>query len=109
MKRQQKYTNSYRHERAIGLSLEEKMVDGDFFIIKESEQFNSPLAVIYCEKFPNFDILKNHILQNADLLQCVVAADGSIGNVRFGQTQIPTLADYADGVDTIQWLTNNIK
>lgn len=109
MNKHQKYTNSYKHERAISLSLGEKVVDGEFFMLKMSEQFSSPLAVVYCEEFNNFDELKNHIVQYADALQCVVSAEVGIGNVRFGQTQTPALTDYADGVDTIQWLIKNIE
>ena len=109
LSRQAKYVGSYRHERAISLSLNEQVINGDIFLLKESKQLNSPLSVIYYEFFSNLESVKNHLIQNADLLQCVAAADGTIGNVRFGQTQKPALSDYADGVDTIQWLTNNIK
>lgn len=105
---QAKYINSYRHERAISLSLNESLLDGEAFLLKQSKLFNSPLSVIYYDFFSNLESIKSQLLQNADLLQCVVAG-GSIGNVSFGQAQKPTLSDYADSVDTIQWLTNNVK
>ncbi|MDR0661426.1 MAG: hypothetical protein LBG19_11735 [Prevotellaceae bacterium] len=107
--RQSKYIYSYRHEYAISQSLNEQYINGGFFLLKENKTYNSPLSVIYYEFFSNLDSVKNQLIQSAEQLQCVVSADGEIGNVRFGQTQKPSLFDYADGIDTMQWLNNNIK
>ena len=109
LSRQPKYISSYRYEHALSISLGESLIDGKVFLLKKNKLFNSPLSVIYYDFFTNLESVKNHIAQNADLLQCVVATSSFIGNVRFGQTQQPALSDYADGIDTIQWLANNIK
>ena len=40
-----------------------------------------------------------------DAIQCVVGNDKGIENIiDFGKSQQPGLMDYADGVDTIQFL-----
>jgi hypothetical protein len=42
----------------------------------------------------------------ANTIQVVASAQGWLaGSVPFGQTQLPGLADYADGVDTMKFLT----
>lgn len=107
--KQPKYVNSYKHELAMGLSLGEQLIDGEVFMLKRSDQLNSPLSVVCYDFFANLDIVKKNFTQNADMIQCIASADGLVGNVRFGQTQKPALSDYADGVDTIQWIINNIK
>ena len=47
-------------------------------------------------------------MQNADNLQCVVSNVDlqGVATVPFGQSQHPAIDDFADGVDTIQFLKN---
>jgi hypothetical protein len=44
---------------------------------------------------------RNELKQSQDI-QCVVAK----GAIPFGAAQIPSLSDFADGVDTMAFLTN---
>jgi hypothetical protein len=42
----------------------------------------------------------------SDKIQCIVSAKGWFkGSVPFGEAQSPVVQDYADGVDTLQFLT----
>ncbi len=99
-----KYTNSYCYQKALYLSLDETFLDGKFFLIKQSNAYTSPLSTLYFDFYSGLDELKMRLVVDAEQLQCVVAANGNFGNVCFGQTQYPALADYADGIDCMRWL-----
>jgi len=40
------------------------------------------------------------------LIQCIVANGFMNNEIKFGETQKPTLTDYADGVNTLDFLAN---
>ena len=42
------------------------------------------------------------LLQTVNDIQCIVGKDF----IPFGQAQQPVITDYADGMDTLQFLTN---
>jgi len=51
--------------------------------------------------------LKNEIMVHNHQIQCVVTNLNFPANkIAFGQSQSPELWDYADGVDTLQFLLN---
>jgi hypothetical protein len=49
--------------------------------------------------------LKSQLVNDADQIQCVVSKDLISGSIPFGQTQQPKLWDYADTVDTLDFLS----
>ena len=49
--------------------------------------------------------LKLKILSDSENIQCIVANNFIENEVKFGQTQHPNLWDYADGVNTIEFLS----
>ncbi len=102
---QHKYANNYTYNRAIYLLNLEPFLDNDFAIFKESDALNSPLSVIhyerYCAKAPLLEKLK----ADKDNIQCIVSKCPEIENkVAFGEAQKPNLSDFADGVDTMEFL-----
>jgi len=46
----------------------------------------------------------NIIIIENEQIQCIVANQGIEDEIAFGETQKPKLWDYADGVDTLQFL-----
>jgi hypothetical protein len=48
--------------------------------------------------------LKNKLEADSELIQCIVGNGSDSEYVPFGQTQKPQLDDYADGVDTFEFL-----
>jgi hypothetical protein len=96
-----KYANNYDYNKAVYLMSEFKMLENGFLMLKEDENFSSPIATLFYEHYESLDELKNTLKRKKDQIQCVVS-DGFIEDeVKFGQTQLPNLWDYADGVDTI--------
>lgn len=100
-----KYNNNYEYYRSIYLVNQLPHFDNGFFMIKEQEGYASPPSVIYYETYFKLKNVENKIKVDQELIQCVVGRDGLIKNIiPFGKAQQPELWDYADGVDTMEFL-----
>ena len=77
-----------------------KLDENGFLLMKEDKSLLSPVAMLYYEYYDDISIVNRYIEQNSDQLQCVVSDRG----IPFGTTQEPNLWDYADGVDTVEFL-----
>jgi hypothetical protein len=95
-----KYANNYHYHRALLLMNLDKHLDNGFVVLKESTDIYSPVGVIGYSVYKNFDDVTAVLNENENKIQ-VVCGDGF---VPFGQAQHPRLWDYADGVDTLNWL-----
>ncbi len=105
-----KYANNYEYQKAIFLIDRVVHLDNGFLLVKEDLNYSSPVGVLYYEKFDSYGDLKNRLIRDKELIQCVVASDGIIdGAIRFGETQNPHLWDYADNIDTLKFLINLYK
>ena len=60
-------------------------------------------SVVY-EYYEDIQILKNRLEADADEIQCIVCKDHFENSIPFGETQKPKLWDYADNVNTIDFL-----
>ena len=77
-----------------------KLVENGFLLMKEDKSLLSPVAMLYYEYYDDICIVEKFIQENEKQLQCVVSKEG----IPFGYTQKPNLWDYADGVDTVEFL-----
>lgn len=99
-----KYVNNYDYNKAVYLMSENAILDNGFLILKEDPQYASSIATLFYEYYSSESDLKERLQQDAEAIQCVVA-DGFIENeIAFGETQSPSLTDYADGVNTLAFL-----
>lgn len=96
-----KYSNNYDYNRAIYLMGSEAFLDNNFVVLKESQDLFSPIGVINYEFYESLDKVKNELIQNEEKIQCTAGNDFE---VKFGETQKPSLTDYADGVDVMKFL-----
>lgn len=102
-----KYNNNYDYNKSIYLVNSEKHFDNGFLLLKESEGLASPLAVLYYEYYDTIADAEAIINANSEKIQCVVCISPlKLANqvVSPGQSQQPQLWDYADGVDTMDFL-----
>ncbi|MCH3882136.1 MULTISPECIES: acyl-CoA reductase [Tenacibaculum] len=100
-----KYANNYDYNKAVYLMSEFDILENGFLMIKEDASYASPIASVFYEYYDNTDNLKIKLWEDKENVQCVVA-DGFIDNeIEFGQTQNPQLWDYADGVNTLTFLS----
>ena len=99
-----KYANNYDYNKAVYLMSEFDMLENGFFMIKEDKSYASPIATVFYEFYDDFDTLKEKLTQDKRQIQCIVA-DGFLENeIAFGSTQKPQLWDYADDVNSIEFL-----
>lgn len=103
-----KYYNNHQYYRTIYLLNSEKFLDNNFLMLKESEQIASPVATLYYERYTNKENLLEKVKKQQDNIQCLVTDPkfqiSGLQSVSFGNSQCPDLWDYADGVDTIEFL-----
>lgn len=100
-----KYHNNYDYNKSIYLVNREPHLDSGFFMLRESEELVSPISVIFHESYANPAELDLKLAANKDKIQCTVSEHGWYeGSLPFGEAQQPALWDYADGVDTLEFL-----
>ena len=97
-----KYGNNYDYNKAIFLMGNSQLIENGFLLLKEDKSLLSPVAMLYYEYYTDRRTVEKFIEENAEQLQCVVSKD----EIPFGHTHKPNLWDYADGVDTIEFLRN---
>jgi hypothetical protein len=103
-----KYKNNYDYNKAIFLVNKTPYLDNGFLMLRRETAVSSPMSVVYHEEYTNLKSLKQLLKKNNHKLQCVVSIDKSVwenGVVAPGKTQHPELWDYADGLDTLAFLT----
>lgn len=94
-----KYANNYDYNKAIHLLNQVPILDNNFVILKETTDLFSPLAMIHYHYASKEDTLA-YIEEHKEEIQVLVGHD----YVPFGQAQFPSLYDYADGVNTLDFL-----
>ena len=56
--------------------------------------------MLYYHFYKNTDEVDLYLQKHADAIQCHIGVNG----IPFGNAQCPALNDYADNLDTMQWL-----
>lgn len=100
-----KFRNNYDYNKSIYLVNREPHLDSGFFLMRESTDLVSPISVLFYETYESQAELDLKLSANRDKIQCSVSSDGWYeGSLPFGEAQCPALWDYADGVDTLEFL-----
>ena len=99
-----KYANNYDYNKAVFLMSNFKLLDNGFLTIKEDSSFSSPIASVFYEFYDDLLILQSRLLADSDKIQCIVSNNLVQNSIAFGKTQQPELWDYADGIDTLDFL-----
>ncbi len=97
-----KYTNNYDYNKAVWLLNQHEILDNGFVLLKEDEAISSPTGTLFYERYNSRDELEKKLASIDEQLQCVVASD----KIPFGKAQHPELWDYADKVDTMEFILN---
>ena len=102
-----KYANNYDYNRAIYLMNQTEFKENGIMIMKEDIAYASPVSVVYYENYSDIKMVKKRLQNDTEMIQCVVSKEGVIKDaVNFGETQKPKLNDYADNIDTVEFLLN---
>ena len=100
------YRGNYLHNKAMRQMMAQPFTDFGECIAVEELGFSLNISQInYCY-YDNINDVAQWIAENDEQLQCIVShAISHPRKVAFGRAQYPTLADYADGVDVMEFLT----
>ena len=99
-----KYANNYDYNKAVYLMSEFNMLENGFFMIKEDESHASPIATLFYEYYKTAESLKEKLEAEKTNIQCIVSKGFIENEIPFGATQKPKLWDYADSVDSVEFL-----
>jgi hypothetical protein len=99
-----KYANNYDYNKAVYLVNKEPFFDTGNLLMKQNTNISSPVSVLYFEYYESQDAVKQQKELLKNKIQCVVGKH----YIPFGKAQLPHLWDYADGIDTIEFLQKKI-
>jgi hypothetical protein len=94
-----KYKNNYDYNLALHLLNKIFYMTNDSILLIENPAIFSPVSQLNYQFYSSGDDLSAKLPAAQDL-QCIAGK----GFIPFGTTQTPSLSDYADGVDTLEFL-----
>lgn len=95
-----KYKNNFDYYLAIYLLNRVPYLTNNSVLLVENTSPFSAVSVMNYRYYSNKDELANELMKSEDI-QCIVGH----GFLPFGNAQCPGLGDYADGIDTMAFLT----
>lgn len=100
-----KMTNNLRSIRALYALQQRDYGDYGAFITEHGDAFPTRLGMVTLCEYDNIADVERWIDAHRDTLQCITTHMDIRGGVPIGHAQRPTLMDYADGIDTMLWLS----
>ncbi|MBL7746776.1 MAG: acyl-CoA reductase [Chitinophagaceae bacterium] len=94
-----KYKNNYDYNLALHLLNKKYYMSSGALLLVEEPSLFSPISQLNYGYYEDKELLAGELMANQEL-QCIVGS----GFIPFGQSQVPSLSDYADGVDTLEFL-----
>lgn len=98
-----KYHNNYDYQKSILLVNNEPHLDSGYLLLRESEGLVSPISVLFYEYYSTWDGLCSRLESEKEKLQCIVG-NAKPATVKIGSAQSPEVWDYADQIDTLEFL-----
>jgi len=100
-----KYQNNYDYNKSIMLVNAVPHFDNGFLLLTESAALVSPISVVHYSTYTQEIDLLDQLTDVAAQTQCLVSAGGRYpGSFPLGRAQSPAVSDYADGIDTMEFL-----
>lgn len=101
-----KYRNNYIQQKALLAMQGRAFVDLGGAVLVEQSEFPDALSRIACTHYRSTEEVAEWLRQHDEALQCVVSACiPHSRRVDFGFSQRPTLNDYPDDMDVMEWLS----
>ena len=103
--------NKYRHNLDYNYAMyiinQVPHVNLGHLVFKEDDAIASRIGCVYFSSYPDVETLLSVLNIRREEIQCVVSSEPFRGweHVNPGMTQYPALSQYADGVDTMAFLT----
>jgi len=96
-----KYANNYDYRLAILMLDRRPYITNGSILLSEASSIFSPISMLHYEYYKDTEEIEE-LLKLKDDIQCIAGSK----NVPYGNTQLPSLFDYADGVDTMSFLSS---
>jgi hypothetical protein len=102
-----KWKNNFDYNFALLTLNKESFYHNGAIILREDEGMASHITGLYYAPYDDLASVAAELERREDEIQLVVAREGLLrrDTFHFGQAQLPKLTDYADGVDTMAFLT----
>ncbi|MFT4153634.1 acyl-CoA reductase [Parafilimonas sp.] len=94
-----KYKNNYDYQLALLIMNHKFYMTNDSLILTEGDSVFAPVSQVNYSFYNEPKTLAESLQRNTDV-QCIVGRSF----IPFGKAQSPSLTDYADGIDTMQFL-----
>ncbi|HJW28418.1 MAG TPA: hypothetical protein VJ508_04110, partial [Saprospiraceae bacterium] len=103
-----KYRNNLDYNQAIYLINRIPHIGFGHLVLKEDDVVPSRIGCLHYSYFSEIGEVVRRLDEQRDQIQCIVSKDpiGHWDHIRPGQSQQPALHQYADGVDTMEFLIN---
>jgi hypothetical protein len=95
-----KYGNNYDYNKAIFLMNKDQLLDNNFVLLKQTKDLFSQLGMVHYNFYENEADRDAYLEKHEKEIQVVVGH----GFTPFGEAQSPDLNEYADGINTLNWL-----
>lgn len=101
-----KYMNNFDYQTALLLLNQTQHLQNGFLLLKEDIRLHSPISMLFYQEYNDERDVKQQLNMHASAIQCVVSSNQTIANaLPLGESQKPSLADFADDIDTMNFLT----
>lgn len=103
-----KYKNNFDYNYALYILNKVELKANGCVLMSENTSLQSPIACLHYEFYENIDEVEKIMQNRQEEIQLVVSQHdfNELSVFPLGQAQSPTLSDYADGVDTMNFLLN---
>ena len=98
------YLNNFKKIKAINEMIKNNFHVAGKLIIIESKNINAEISSINYEHYSNMDWVNKEIESKIKSIQCIVGNLNKSSYIKFGEAQKPNLWNYADNIDTVEFL-----
>jgi hypothetical protein len=105
-----KYINNVDYYRTLYLMNQVPLLDNGVLLLKEDPAIASPVGVVFYERYSEIGRVVEPLELHKEEIQCIVSIQESLpGAIAPGKTQEPMPWDYADGIDTLEFLKESVR
>lgn len=101
-----KYKNNFDFNYALYLMNNKNFLHNGSIILCDDDRLSSRIGTIHTAYYKSQEDLKTILEKNIDTIQCIVgqAPFNDFKHIPFGMAQCPHAGEYADNIDTIEFL-----
>lgn len=102
-----RFQNNAIYHKAIFLMNGDPFLENDMLVVRKYDRLFSPPGVLNYQEYSSLEQAREMAASHQSEIQCMVSHNGQFpGSLPFGSAQKPGISDYADGVNTLEFLTS---